>query len=290
MVTLEKGGVLALVGRPNAGKSTLLNKLAHEKKVIVSNKPQTTRNNFFLFKNINNCQVVIIDTPGLIKARDKFGAVLTKISEDAIQRANLILLVSSCCEDIGRDDHQIISHLRSLGRPVILGLSKIDLVKPHVLLTKIAAWKKLYSFHAIVPFSCFSNQNITTLKQVLSDAIPAGTADWKKYNASFNPPRTFHICEVIREKILRLTYAELPHQVGVKVIEKENTAKQINIYALVFVNTQNQKKILIGKEGVMLKKILALARQDLKIVLGKKVVLFLKIKVIINWRTKGSNL
>ena len=280
-----KSGFIGLVGRPNVGKSTLLNSIIGRKVAITSNKPQTTRNNIQGVYTDGDYQMVFVDTPGIHKPKHKLGKVLNKQAFFSINDVDIILFLVDITEKLGPGDKFVIEMFKEIDKPVILILNKIDKLPKEEILLKIDEYKDLYNFDEIVPVSALKRENVSHLIDVLKKYLP-DTIKYFDDNTVTNVDVTFMISEYIREKVLELTNEEVPHSTTciVENIEEDNNAIIIN--ASIIVDRDNLKKIIIGKNGSMIKEIGIRARKDIEELLNKKVYLDLFVKVIPKWRDK----
>lgn len=284
-----KSGFVSLVGRPNVGKSTLLNSIIGKKVAITSNKPQTTRNIIQGIYNEEDTQIVFVDTPGVHKPNHKLGNYLNKQAYYSTNDVDVILFLLDINEPFGRGDTFVLEKIKESKKPVILVLNKIDKVSNEEILNKINEYKDIYSFDEIVPVSAMKKNNvkelIKTIKKYLPDEI-------KYYDDNFitNKPITFMISEIVREKIFELTSEEVPHSLTcvIENIEKDKNSYHINV--TVIVDRDALKRIVIGKQGKMIKEIGIRARKELEELLGKKVYLETYVKTIKNWRDKEKYL
>ena len=280
-----KSGFIGLVGRPNVGKSTLLNSIIGRKVAITSNKPQTTRNNIQGIYTDGEYQMVFVDTPGIHKPKHKLGKVLNKQAFFSINDVDIILFLVDITEKLGPGDKFVIEMFKEIDKPVILILNKIDKLPKEEILIKIDEYKDLYNFDEIVPVSALKRENVSHLIDVLKKYLP-DTIKYFDDNIVTNVDVTFMISEYIREKVLELTNEEVPHSTTciVENIEEDNNTIIIN--ASIIVDRDNLKKIIIGKNGSMIKEIGIRARKDIEELLNKKVYLDLFVKVIPKWRDK----
>lgn len=284
-----RSGFVSLIGRPNVGKSTLLNNIIGRKIAITSNKAQTTRNIIQGIYNDDESQIVFVDTPGIHKPKYKLGQYLNKQSYMMIEDVDVVLFLVDASEKLGSGDLFIIEKLKSIKKPVILVLNKIDKLNNEQILLKINEYKDLYDFAEFVPISSLKNKNIDTLIKVIKKYM-VDEFKYYEYDTITNKSTEFIISEYIREKVLELTNDEIPHSVTC-VIEKLETKKNIiNINACIIVDRDNLKKIIIGKNGNMIKEIGIKSRYDIEKLLGKKVFLELYVKCIKNWRDKEKYL
>lgn len=284
-----KSGFVSLIGRPNVGKSTLLNSIIGKKIAITSDKPQTTRNIIEGIYNASDTQIVFVDTPGIHKPKYKLGKYLNKQAYYSIDDVDVVVFLVDASEELGKGDLYIIEKLKEIDKPVILILNKIDKIKKEQILLKIDEYKDLYNFKEIIPLSALKKDNIKTLLEVLNKYLP----DNIKYfddDVYTNKRLEFLISEIVREKVFNLTNEEVPHSVTcvVEQIKKEKNNYSINV--AIIVDRDSLKKIIIGKQGSMIKEIGIEARKDLEELLGKKVYLELFVKTIKNWRDKEKYL
>lgn len=284
-----KSGFVSLVGRPNVGKSTLLNSIIGKKVAITSNKPQTTRNIIEGIYNDKDIQIVFVDTPGIHKPKYKLGKYLNKQAYYSINDVDIVVLLVDGSEELGKGDLYIIEKLKEINKPVILVINKIDKIKKEDILLKIAEYKDLYPFKEIVPLSALKKDNIKTLVDVLTKYLP----DNIKYfddDTYTNKQLEFLVSEIVREKVFNLTKEEVPHSVTcvVEQIKKEKDNYSINV--AIIVDRDSLKKIIIGKQGNMIKEIGIEARKDLEELLENKVYLELFVKTIKDWRDKEKYL
>ncbi|AGM24911.1 GTPase Era [Spiroplasma chrysopicola] len=282
-----KSGFVAIVGRPNVGKSTLLNSLLAQKVAIVSPKAQTTRNRIQGIYNDKEAQIVFMDTPGIHSAHHAMGKFMNKVALSSTKAAEVILFLVPANEYIGQNDHFILNALKERNVPVILVITKIDLVTNDQLLEKIAAWKGLYQFSEIIPISALKNNNTDRLLTILKSHLEVGPKYYPDEMIS-DQPELFLIREIIREKILFLTEEEVPHSVAILIDKLEEKPNLLKIIASICVERDSQKKIIIGKGGQLIKKIGTQAREELEQILNTKIYLELFVKVVNKWRDKPS--
>lgn len=284
-----KSGFVSLVGRPNVGKSTLLNQIIGTKLAITSDKPQTTRNIIQGIYNEEDSQIVFVDTPGIHKPTNKLGNLLNKGAYYSIEDVDLICLLIDAKAGLGRGDKYIIERLKDINKPVILVINKIDGLSKDEVFLKINEYKDLYPFAEIVPLSALKNKNISELIKVIKQYLPDNI---KYFDDSMitNRSMQFMIAETVREKILWLTKEEVPHSVTC-IVEKVIKDKDKNIINVaIIVDRDSLKKIIIGSKGSMIKKIGMLARKDLEQILNTKVYLDLYVKTIEKWRDREKYL
>lgn len=279
-----KSGFVSIVGRPNVGKSTLLNKLLNKKIAITSDKVGTTRNMIYGVYNEDDTQIVFVDTPGINKATSKLGEVLNKTAYSSFDN-DLVLFLVDIASGFGPNDNKILNRLKEDNKDVILVLTKVDKIKKDKLYDEITKLKDLYNFLDIVPISSIKGINIEELIKVIKKYLK----DDVKYfddDVITNVSEKFLVGEIIREKVLNLTKEEVPHAVTCFVENMEFKKNKCYINACIVVDRDNLKGIIIGKNGQMLKKIGSMAREEIEVLLDKKVYLELFVKVIDNWREK----
>lgn len=283
-----KSGFISIIGRPNVGKSTLLNHLVGQKIAIMSDKPQTTRNKIQGILTLDDAQMIFIDTPGMHKPKHKLGDFMVKVATNTLNEVDLILFMVNATERFGRGEAFILGKLQEVRTPVFLVINKIDLVHPDDLLFIIDEYKDKYPFAEIVPVSALKGNNTERLVEVIKEYLPEGPKYYPDEQITDHPER-FIIAELIREKILHLTREEIPHSVAV-VIDKITTMESgtVHVMATIIVERPSQKGIIIGKQGRMLKEIGKLARVEIELLLGSKVFLELWVKVQKDWRDKAS--
>ena len=284
-----KSGFVSFTGRPNAGKSTLINQIIGEKIAITSNKPQTTRNIIQGIYNDEDSQIIFVDTPGIHKAKTKLGDLLNKGAYYSIDDVDIICYIVDATKTLGNGDKFVIQKFTNINKPVVLVLNKIDNLKNEEIMSKILGESAFSPGSDIVPISALKNKNINELLKVIKTHLKE---NFKYYGEDIitNKSINFMIEEIIREKVLRLTEEEVPYSVTC-VLEKitKNKDKTI-INAEIIADKQSAKKIIIGKNGQMLKKIGTYAREDIEMLLETKVYLELYVKVIENWKDREKYL
>ena len=280
-----KSGFIGLVGRPNVGKSTLLNAIIGRKVAITSDKPQTTRNIIQGIRTDDDSQMVFVDTPGIHKPKNKLGRILNKQTYFSLEDVDVILYLIDITEPLGKGDMFVIDLFKNATVPVILVINKIDKMPKEEILKKIDEYKDLYNFDEIVPVSAKKMDNIDRLIRVLKTKL---TDNIKYYEDDMwtDKPINFLVSELIREKILELTFEEVPHSVSVVTDSMEYNNNAVNIMATIIVDRENLKKILVGKNGTMIKEIGIKAREEIEPLLNKNVYLELFVKVISRWRDR----
>jgi GTP-binding protein Era len=281
-----KAGYVSLIGRPNAGKSTLMNALVGEKVAITSDKPQTTRKKILGVANVAGGQIAFLDTPGIHKPVHQMNQRMVDSALDALREADLAVLVIDVLEKPGSGDHYVMNLLEKSGRPVILALNKIDRIKKNELLPIIAGYAKALPFLAVVPISAFGKEGLEGLTAEILAALPEGE---RLFEDDYFTDQTMRAmsAELIREKVLRYTRDEMPYTTAVVIDQWEEPAegsRLTRIFASILVETDSQKPIVIGKGGQMIKAIGTDARKDLESLLGGKVHLELHVKVKADWR------
>lgn len=284
-----RSGFVSLVGRPNVGKSTLLNHIVGKKVAITSNKPQTTRNIIQGIYNEPDIQIVFVDTPGIHKPSHKLGSYLNRQAYYSIDDVDVILFLVDASETFGKGDQYIIDKLKETDKPVILVLNKIDRLSKDTLLEKISTYKDLYPFKEIVPVSALKNNNTDTLISVLKNYLP-DSIPYYEQNQITNKPLTFTIAEIVREKVFELTEQEVPHSLTCVVEAMEKGENSYHIHVAIIVDRDSLKKIVIGSRGSKIKEIGIRARKELEELLEKKVYLETYVKTIPKWRDKEKYL
>ena len=281
---IKKSGMIAIVGRPNVGKSTLTNALVGEKIAIVTNKPQTTRNRICAVLNRGECQFVFMDTPGLHRARTRLGDYMVKVVRDSVADVDAVMLLVEPIPHVGGPEEELIERIKALGVPSVLVINKIDTVKKDELLSVMQAYGEKHSFNAILPVSARNGEGLEELLQVLGEFLPEGPQLFPEDMVTDQPER--QVCaEIVREKLLLCLDKEIPHGTAVEVtrfIERDDEV--IEMDATIYCEKDSHKGIIIGKGGAMLKKISTLARQDIERFMGTKVFLQTWVKVKQNWR------
>lgn len=282
----HRAGFVALVGRPNVGKSTLLNRLVGEKMAIVSRRPQTTRTRINGIRHLPQAQIVFVDTPGLHAGAGRLGELMQRAAERALEDVDLVCFVAEASERPDRLDADALARLAGVRAPIFCCLNKVDLVTPKArLLPLIAAYRARHRFQEIVPVSAQTGEGVSTLLDLVVAAMPERPAYFPRESLT-DQPETFYVAEVIREKIFRLTHQEIPYACAVRVEELTEREKPECVYirAQIFVEQDSQKGIVIGRQGSMLKKIGSAAREELERFFGIKTYLDLRVSVRKNWR------
>ena len=283
-----KSGFVAIVGRPNVGKSTFLNRVIGQKIGIMSNTAQTTRNKIQGIYTTDEAQIVFIDTPGVHKPKSKLGDYMVQSAMSALNEVDAVLFMVNAAEKRGAGDNFIIDRLKNVKAPVYLLINKIDQVKPDDLLPVMEQYQTALPWKAVYPISALEGNNVDELLTGLVEQMPNGPQYYPADQVTDHPER-FVVSELIREKIFMLTREEVPHSVAVEIESmKQKDEDHVHIEATIIVERPTQKGIMIGKGGSMLKKIGTLARQDIEHLLGSKVYLQLWVKVQPNWRDKST--
>jgi GTPase len=282
---MPKTGYASLIGRPNAGKSTLLNRIIGEKVAIVSDKPQTTRNRILAVKTYANGQVAFVDTPGIHRPLHRLNVRMVDAAVDTLREVDVIVLVFDASTRPGQGDEYVSNLLKEVRTPVVLVLNKIDLVAKSRLLPLMETVQRWHDFAAIVPVSAATGDGVEQLEQVLLEQMPEGEAGFPSDYLTDQPERAL-VAETVREKVLQHTHAELPFSTAVVVDEFDETERDrlLRLYCTIFVETESQKPIVIGRAGEMIKRIGTEARHDLEKFFGTKVFLDLRVKVNPDWR------
>ena len=285
-----KSGFVAVVGRPNVGKSTLINALIDDKIVIVSDKAQTTRNRIVCVYTDEKKQIVFMDTPGIHKPKHKLGEFMVDQAVDSLREVEAVLFVVAANEKRGPGDNFVIEQLRKVNVPVFLIVNKIDTMEKQDLLEAIVSYENSYPFEAVVPISAKERDNIEEVVNLLEKYLPEGPKYFPDDMITDQPERLI-ISDIVREKILLQTHDEIPHAIAVDVDEmKTRDDGTTYVRATIYVERDSQKGIIIGKQGTMLKTIGRQARGDVERLLATKVFLDLWVKVKKDWRNKSGML
>ncbi|WP_020615628.1 GTPase Era [Paenibacillus daejeonensis] len=285
-----RSGFVAIIGRPNVGKSTLINQIIGQKIAIMSDKPQTTRNKIHGVYTTDQAQIVFLDTPGIHKPTSKLGNYMIKAADTALSEVDAALFLVDVFEGLGGGDRFIIEKLKKTNTPVVLVLNKIDKVHPEKLLEIITQYKDLHEFAQIIPVSALLGSNVDTLLEQLLPYMPEGPQYYPADQVTDHPEQ-FVCAELIREKILQMTREEIPHSIAVEI---EDMRVQDNgvvyIGAVIYVERDSQKGIVIGKSGALLKEVGKQARTDIETLLGSRIFLELWVKVKKDWRNQDRML
>ncbi|MFQ5580598.1 MAG: GTPase Era [Nitrospiria bacterium] len=291
-----RSGFIAIIGRPNVGKSTLLNRLLGQKIAIVTDKPQTTRNRILGIRNLPESQMIFFDTPGIHQPKTKLNQRMVQTAYSSLSEVDLILMLIEATPDLERREHAIrevdrtiLEHLKNIKTPKILIINKIDLISKTNLIPFLEQFNEEKTFSTIVPLSALTGENIDQLLENTRTALPAGNPFFPEDVVTDQPVR-FLASEFIREKAIKMTREEIPYAIAVQIDDfKEDTARNLSlIYATIFVERESQKGIIIGHKGVMLKEIGQAARKELEDLLGAKIYLELWVKVQKGWRKDDS--
>ena len=278
-----KSGFVTLIGRPNVGKSTLMNHLIGQKIAITSNKPQTTRNRIQTVLTTEEGQIVFVDTPGIHKAKNKLGEYMVNVAERTLNEVDVVVWLVEPSTFIGAGEKHIIEQLKKVKTPVILVINKVDMVKREEVFAFIDAYQKQYDFAAIVPVSARTGENTYELVKVLFQYLPYGPQFYDEDTITDQPQRQI-VAEIIREKALHALNEEIPHGIAVAIDRMEFRRKLVNIDATIICERDSHKGIIIGKQGAMLKKIGSNARFEIEKMLEMQVNLKLWVKVKKDWR------
>lgn len=284
-----KVGFVSIVGRPNAGKSTLINSIIGSKVAIVSDKAHTTRNNIQGIYNDDDSQIIFIDTPGIHKPMHKLGKYMNSQSYYSIEDTNVILFMVDATEKIGKGDKFILEKLKEVDSNVFLVLNKVDRIKKENLFSMIEEYNKLFDFKEIIPISALKKDNIDDLIKTIKKYLVEGE---RYYSEDYYTDKSinFMVSEIVREKVLNLTHEEVPHAVTCVLEKYEEEKNSIHINVLIIVEREGIKRILVGHSGSMIKEIGIEARKDIEELVGKKVYLELFVKTVNNWREKDKYL
>lgn len=286
-----KSGFVALIGRPNVGKSTLLNAIIGQKIAIMSDKPQTTRNKIHGVYTTQEAQVIFVDTPGIHKPKHKLGEFMNQVVDKTLNEVDLILFLVNADEEMGKGDRYIMQRLEKIKKPIFLVINKIDTIPPEQLLPMIESYRQELDFSEIIPISALYGNNVDTLIEQVVARLEEGPKYYPDDQIS-DHPEYFIVAEMIREKVLQLTREEVPHSIAVTIdqMKRREDSNLIDVQATIIVERKSQKGIIIGKHGKMLKEIGTRARKDIENILGDKVFLELWVKVQPDWRNQSRML
>lgn len=287
MSKITKTAVVSVVGRPNVGKSTLTNKLVGQKVAIVSSKPQTTRTRITGVLSRGETQYVLLDTPGLHKPRSRLGDYMCKVVTDTVSEVDVAVLVVEPIPNIGPAEESLIAQIKQHHMPAILVINKIDTIKKEELLAVIATYAAVHEFDAVVPISARTGEGVEELLTEIDKYAIEGPQLFPEDMVSDQPERQL-VAEIIREKMLRLLDDEIPHGTAVVIEEFKDEKTLLSVRAEIFCERESHKRIIIGKNGEMLKKIGSYAREDAEALFGTKVFLDLWVKVKDNWRDRPT--
>jgi GTP-binding protein Era len=278
-----RAGFVTIVGRPNVGKSTLLNRLVGQKVAIVTEKPQTTRNRILAVANTASAQIVVFDTPGIHKPKHEMNRRMVDLALRSLKNVDLALLLVDVTEPFGGGDEFVLERVCRAKVPVVLALNKVDRIRKPEILTIIDEYRRRHEFTDIVPISALTGENVDALVPVLERQLPEGGPIYPPETLTDLPER-FFVSEIVREKILEATREEIPYSTAVTIDHWEEGEKLTRIEASILVERESQKGIVVGKGGSMLKGIGTAARRDIEALLGVKVFLGLHVRVRSEWR------
>lgn len=284
-MTDKKSGFIAVVGKPNAGKSTLMNTILGQKVAIMSNKPQTTRTLVRGILTRPEGQLVFLDTPGIHKPRHRLGEIMNETAEEAMHDVDAVVFVVDVTTGHALQHREVLDKIKRSRQPTLLVLNKVDLVPKERILSLIAEYQQEYEFLEIIPVSAKTGDQVEKLIALLYEHVPEGPYFYPEGDVT-DHPETFLLAELIREKVLFLTQEEIPHSVAVQIehMEVREDNQVLYVHALIYTERDSQKAILIGKGGELLKRVGSLARRDMEQLFGRKVFLDLWIKVKKDWR------
>lgn len=284
-----RSGYVSITGRPNVGKSTLLNKILGEKIAIVTPKPQTTRNRIMGIKNITNAQIIFIDTPGIHKPKHTLGELMVREAKEVVREVDIILFLVEP-ENPGKEDKVIIETISNLNKPILLIINKVDTIKKPQLLPIIEKYNDIYPFTEIIPISALKGDGIEILLETIVNYLPEGPKYYPDDLVTDQLER-FMVSEIIREKVMQITEDEVPHSVATEIIDwNEREDGVIFIRVNIYVEREGQKGIIIGKGGEKLKAVGSKARLEIERLLGSKVFLELWVKIKKDWRSNDQML
>jgi GTP-binding protein Era len=284
-----RSGFVSIIGRPNVGKSTLINRLLGQKLVIISDKPQTTRNKIHCVLTREDGQIIFIDTPGIHKPKHKLGSYMVNVAVQTLTEVDLILFVCDGENPPGGGDQFVVEKIKQAKTPTILVVNKIDQISKNDLVVRLDEYNQLHDWNEVIPLSALTGDNVNRLVDTIINYLPEGPQYYPE-DMVIDQPERFIVAELVREKVLKLTREEIPHSVAIEVIEMQKRGKSDTIYVRVhiYVERDSQKGIIIGKGGEMLKGIGAEARGDIERLLGSKIYLDLLVKVKKDWRNSSS--
>lgn len=285
-----KSGFVAIIGRPNVGKSTFVNNVLGKKVSIVSPKPQTTRNTIQAIYTTSDVQIIFLDTPGIHKPKHELGKIMNKYSLNTLSEVDLILLLDDVMENFGTGDMFLSEVLKKVKTPIFLVLNKIDIQKDkEKIMNKVLNWQEHLNFAEYFYISALRGDNISLLLEGITNYLEEGPKYYPEDQSS-NNPESFIIAEIVREKVLLLTKEEVPHSIAVMTEQMQYEDNLLHIRETIYVERESQKKIIIGKNGELIKKIGTLARKEIAMLLGEKIYLDLWVKVEPDWRNKKAKL
>ena len=287
---MHKSGFAAVIGRPNVGKSTLINALIGQKIAIMSDKPQTTRSRILCILTEKDAQIIFLDTPGVHKPQDALGSYMAKATEGALRGVDVVVFVVDVTEKMGAGEQYILKQLANVRVPVLLAVNKVDCIPRQQSLPIIESYAKVYDFAGIVPISAREGENLDGLLAEIKAHLPEGPQYYPADMVTDQPERLI-VAELVREKVLALTRDEIPHAVAVDIEEMTTRQKgDVYIRAVIYVERESQKGIVIGAKGALLRTIGAQARADVETLLGAKVYLDLWVKTRKDWRNRATAL
>lgn len=284
-----RSGFISIIGRPNSGKSTLLNAFLGSKISIVSDKPQTTRNTVRGVKNLKDAQIIFIDTPGIHRGKGLLNEFMVKEALASIRDVDGVVYLVEADRPVSEDDRYIVEGLKGLKCPVVLGLNKVDRVEKQKILPLIDGFSKMYPFKQIVPLSALKGEGVELLLDIITELLPEGPRYFPEDSVTDLPER-FIVAEMVREKVFLFTEKEVPYSVAVTIDRFEEKKDLVSISATINVERDSQKGIVIGRGGMMLKRIGSAARADIERLLGSKVYLELFVRVQKEWTKKPGAL
>jgi GTP-binding protein Era len=288
---IYRSGFVSILGRPNVGKSTLINQVIGQKIAIMSDKPQTTRNKIQGVYTTGQGQIVFIDTPGIHKPKTKLGDFMVKAATSTLKEVDLVLFLIDVVDGYGAGDQFIMDQLEGVKTPVFLILNKIDQVEPEKLLPIIANYSERFPFAEIIPISALQGNNVNTMLEQILLRLPEGPQYYPADQVTDHPER-FVVAELVREKILELTREEIPHSIAVEIeqMKPRENSQTVYISAVIYTERDSQKRIIIGNKGTMLKEVGQRAREEIEALLGNKIFLELWVKVKKDWRNQALQL
>ena len=289
-MSMHKSGFAAVIGRPNVGKSTLINALIGQKIAIMSDKPQTTRSRILCILTEEDAQIIFLDTPGVHKPKHKLGDYMAKATEGALHGVDVVIFVVDVTEKPGAGEQYILKQLANVRVPVLLAVNKVDCIPREKVLPTLANYAKVYDFAGIVPISARAEENLEGLLAEIKKYLPEGPQYYPDDMVTDQPERLI-VAELVREKVLELTRDEIPHAVAVDIEEMTTRPKgDVYIRVVIYVERESQKGIVIGARGALLRTIGQRARADVETLLGTKVYLDLWVKTRKDWRNRATAL
>lgn len=280
-----RSGFISVIGRPNVGKSTLINTIVGEKVAITTDKPQTTRDLIQGIYTDEDSQMIFVDTPGIHKPIHKLGGFLNSKAYYSVEDVDLVLFVVDGSEGLGTGDAFIMEKLKNFTKPVLLIINKIDKLSNEGILKKIDEYKDLYDFVEIIPLSAYKNDNVDRLLKVLKNYLPDNVKYYSETDKT-SSTKEFRITEIVREKVMNLTEDEIPHTIACVMTNYEDKKDIVNIYVDIITEREALRKIILGKQGSKIKEVGIEARKDIEALLGKQIYLELYVRVLKKWRDK----